>query len=1058
MNLKKIFAAFLSLFVFISVHAASVKVLVEFEHKPKKTELGAIRSIKGLKSIKLFDDIETDYFSRLYEVFVEDAALSELSSHPAVRKIEYIYEVSGALSVVPTEESVLSNDPFATYQWGLFNNGQKIIMDIDDIHSITIPGKNGQDINISPIFGKLDSMMKKDVVVAVLDSGVDIEHPDLKDNIFRNTIECDENGNLRFKPEDDRDENGLKGDCMGWNFTSKGEGDNRPLDDKGHGTHVAGIMSSKIENASGVSGMASRIKILPVKIMKKSERLKGKDLVSFTDRISKGILYAVKMKVDVINLSLGWPRSIDTGHVRQAVQTAIDNGIIVVAAAGNNNIRMPIYPCSYKGVICVGASTIDGKVATFSNYGGNVDLLAPGEKILSTFPTKFTPSFFSVEGYEIKNGTSQAAPYVSGAAAILRSVNPETSKDEILARLWSTAKTVETDKHFMGGLIQINDAIKVAARALIRPIFKGISSVPFVMGKSSFTFDLPVKNYWKKATNIKVVLELDSDGVDLGKKIFSISSLGSGEIMELPVEGQIVSPEKHSEAFLTVRIFVENKLHGEYVHNIYFARQLQNEDDVIVKPVNYDGQIKDLVSIRDGKLVPKFFTVGDRYGRYKTPEYYLAKKSEKGQEMVIMYFQNGGIVTKKRVIEFSSRILNVHRYDLNYDGKPDYFVRSVGIKDGKKFILYSYLDENLEDLFSEAHFAFTPEMKVFLDINQMGFLPVSMPFGKMAVPIWAAVGTIPKASRNPDPWENENLSNMRHVYYFSPDIKHGDHGLPEFIFKIFDDHKFVEKVREDLNLYWTDTVDVLGVLFQNQRDLKNGKLSLQISSGGEFLRDYHVVRVEQDFGSKLENVDFGGVMLEGNFKVPVIRIDENGVEYFASTAFVGLQNDSLAQYLVLKPHDTDVMRGFRYEHERKTDHILGVMASFIKDDINYAFFQTKSNIVLKIVGDGIDATYMHPVNRVSFIPGNTFNELYWPVTMNSGDNVVPAYYIDATELYTGHVYVVAATPEGLISPIKTNIFIPQGCYAMNPVKVGDNESFSIVCKEGNKVVFRYLSI
>lgn len=111
---------------------------------------------------------------------------------------------------------------------------------MDDINSEMIPGLNGFDIGISKVRPSLAQMMKRHVVVAVVDSGIDLDHEDLKENIFRNDLEC-KNGRASFGLLIDKDKNGLAGDCMGWNFVNN---NNRPYDDKGSGTHVAGLISA----------------------------------------------------------------------------------------------------------------------------------------------------------------------------------------------------------------------------------------------------------------------------------------------------------------------------------------------------------------------------------------------------------------------------------------------------------------------------------------------------------------------------------------------------------------------------------------------------------------------------------------------------------------------------------------------------------------------------------------------------------------------------------------------------------------------------------------------
>ena len=318
------------LLVVLTLHAYGADYLVEFKTIPSSRELSSLKHIRGVLKIERFDNIDHPYFSRLYLLSVNKAEHSLLESS-IFKKVEGIYQTE-ASSLNPGRAS-FSQDPFSHWQWNLYHQGQSVLQDIDDINFLNISGDSSYDLGLFSLRQKLPGLLKKDSVVAVIDSGVDIDHEDLKANIYRNTPEC-KNGELPFGLLTDKDGNGLAGDCMGWNFVNN---NNRPYDDKGHGTHVAGIVAAVSDNGKGISGIlpgaSSLIKILPIKVYQGSENMQGATLGAFTDKITKGILYAVKMKVDVINLSMGWPRVMDTEYLRQAVALARSQGISIVAAA-----------------------------------------------------------------------------------------------------------------------------------------------------------------------------------------------------------------------------------------------------------------------------------------------------------------------------------------------------------------------------------------------------------------------------------------------------------------------------------------------------------------------------------------------------------------------------------------------------------------------------------------------------------------------------------------------------------------------------------------------------
>ena len=245
------------------------------------------------------------------------------------------------------------------------------------------------------------------VIVAVVDGGVDYNHEDLRDNIWTNSREIAGNGK-------DDDGNGFIDDVYGWNFN---DNNNDTLDKDGHGTHVAGTIAG-VNNDYGITGIAYDAQIMPVKVL--DENGSG-----FYDAIADGIYYAVNNGADVINLSLGG--EYPSRDIESAIEYAHQSGVTVVMAAGNSSGETPLYPANYADEygIAVGAVDRDNQFADFSNRAGENELAyvtAPGVDIYSTVPG---------DGYEFYNGTSMAAPHVSGVVALMLSADPNLTPDQI---------------------------------------------------------------------------------------------------------------------------------------------------------------------------------------------------------------------------------------------------------------------------------------------------------------------------------------------------------------------------------------------------------------------------------------------------------------------------------------------------------------------------------------------------------------------------------------------------------------------------------------------------
>lgn len=230
------------------------------------------------------------------------------------------------------------------------------------------------------------------VTVAVLDTGVSLEHPELRDCLLPGHDFVDIiSGAGEFI-----------GDFLG--------ADEVPQDEVGHGTHVAGIIAGRGLNMP--AGVVPRCKVLPVRVlgaMRRGNRRVGAGLV---DNINSAVKWAVDQGVDVINMSLG-VRHTDGGLPHQeVVEYASRRGVTIVAAAGNDGQENLYYPGAFESVITVGAVDESDEVAPYSTYGPQVDLVAPGTDIYSTFLD---------DGYAFSTGTSHAAPFVAGAAALLKS-------------------------------------------------------------------------------------------------------------------------------------------------------------------------------------------------------------------------------------------------------------------------------------------------------------------------------------------------------------------------------------------------------------------------------------------------------------------------------------------------------------------------------------------------------------------------------------------------------------------------------------------------------------
>lgn len=316
--------------------------------------------------------------------------------------------------------------------------------------------KTSSDPYLGSLYGltKIDAFSAWDVttgspstIVAVVDTGVDYNHPDLVDNIVKNTAEIPYN-NI------DDDGNGYIDDYSGYDFYDR---DGDPVDVFGHGTHCAGIIGARGDNAFGVVGVSWNVGILPVRVMGPTGGGSDADVAS-------GVIYATQRGASIINLSLGGENP--STVLDNAIDYARTADVLVVAAAGNegvNNDTYGSYPANsnYDNIISVAATDSSDELADFSNYGATtVDVAAPGRSILSTYVAS---SFLSM------SGTSMATPYVAGVAALIKSVQPAFGYVALKEILMNTSDPLSTlaGRSVSGGRVNAYRAVVAASEGVV---------------------------------------------------------------------------------------------------------------------------------------------------------------------------------------------------------------------------------------------------------------------------------------------------------------------------------------------------------------------------------------------------------------------------------------------------------------------------------------------------------------------------------------------------------------------------------------------------------------
>jgi len=377
------------------------EVVVRFHKDPTELELAQIRK-----------DIHALTIQKLGYTFVFRSKKMEMKTmmhyfqqrwNPVYVEPHYLYMTndrqiqSGHLSASSSDnhKSVIPNDVlYKEYQWNL----------------PTISTEKGWSVGRGS-----DS-----IIVGVLDTGVQTDHPDLTGKLVK-----------------------------GMNIVSEKDS---PEDDVGHGTHVAGIIAAAVNNGEGVAGMTWYNKVLPVKVLDSSG-------AGSTYSVAQGVIWATDHGAKVINMSLG--NYAEAQFLHDALKYAFDHDVVLVAASGNDNTERPGYPAAYPEVLAVAATDQKGNKASFSNYGKYIDVAAPGDAIASTYPGS---------QYAALSGTSMASPHVAALAGLIRSINPELKNTEVMDIIRQTAKDIGEkgkDIYFGYGQIDVVKALDAAEQSAV---------------------------------------------------------------------------------------------------------------------------------------------------------------------------------------------------------------------------------------------------------------------------------------------------------------------------------------------------------------------------------------------------------------------------------------------------------------------------------------------------------------------------------------------------------------------------------------------------------------
>lgn len=1008
--------------------------------------------------------------------------------------------LSAVLHISPFASAQFSTqaDELIKNSWGLNNNGQSQVFDLSPMQTYRLQARAGQDIHLLP------AKVGKKIKVAVIDTGVDISHPSLKDQIYHNQKECAAADRTK-----DNDGNEYVGDCTGWSILGDANsmnviGSADFQDEIGHGTHVAGIVASVSKN----------IEIVPIQVIKQADHFNNQPLKPFSfdfspnenarggfssddpslaDRIARAIIYAMTIKADVINLSLGWPPGSDAEIMRAAIAEAQSRGIIIVAAAGNDSTSALLRPCQYKGVICVAAHNPDGAISSFSNYGMGVDIAAPGASIVSSVPQVFrsvrVPGFF---GVEVLSGTSQASPYVAGVVAEMLSRG--VAAQDVYPRLILGSRAVQADlpvlmgpintegvpvlanakyaKDMTGGLLDMTGALSAQAQPLILNADKEIQEILWDRKSSDLAVSFPLKNFWKDIQNKKITVSVENRyKLNIYPAVVSAQLSGdslnwksnSERSLDLKLKIQDVADASKSrlpsELEFLVKVMVDGKLNRQfYVKSEVILNFTKDtvDSDILKIPVT---------GLRERGM--KMYLVDEIYDQKLSNRDYFVLSQEKNGFKIGLIRQSGSTynIETPKFIEFAGNInrtnpLSRIRMDINFDGNSEYILGLQEFKDdGRDFSSSDYtmhffiFDKNMNLIRHES----------FYDIRSLITRDYSwIRVGNELRPAWVTQGQpVIKNYDVTDLWNTEDTDTT------VPPKK------DQNIYMYYLDENF--KLAQIENPAGARIVDVVTPSLSN---VQNGVLPVLVARnlGTEikpsYLNTFSLGYIQNQKLTNEKNID--NLSASQNYR-NLVDTNKDKAHNLSSQISKGADNEFRGTFwFSFDAHQKQRITSLDSRSNKITDQLvnsersifdaaLRIRAVYIGEQHQGAFIITNTEIEYHDLKSKLAARAS--LNKYTFIGDNLVSDLQFPVTIASQNTSTtgvsteksPALFTtEGSGLNRGvkmlvPIFAKDGSVQQMVSPARLRLKAPQGCKALDyPVYLGTEYAMDFDC--GNQML------
>lgn len=900
--------------------------------------------------------------------------------------------------------SAFAADSMFNQQWGLKNEGQSIWRAEGNTRRETVVGTNGADARWPGVEALKNLGGDREVIVAVIDSGMDMGHPEFAGRLF-----------------------------TGKDFLD----DAAMIDDMGHGTHVAGIIAANT-NGVGIQGITpSGVKILPLKVLstkvngftyKKNPRDAAERPRVITDIIADAIVYAIQAKAAVINLSLGWPQQVHSPRVIRALDIAAERGVVIVAAAGNNNKDVPLWPCTHASVICVGAMDNQGHLTEFSNHGGKVDLVAPGEWIVSTLPRTIESRTLRVQGYEAKNGSSQAAPFVAAAAALLKLQDPTITANGVKAKLYASATklTRVQDQRFVRfGALSISGALAISAPAFASVSVKDLVTVGVNRG-GDFDFTLPIEIFGSSSLNPTVALT----GLDARVSV-------QGGVVR--IQGQLESLERDTE----VPVVFSTTLGGRTVSTpatLSLARHITEDDLIQVQLGNLPAA--SLMAIqgilkqaRIGMVAVEDRPSSDFHG------YSIARQDKDITVTSIRANADGFVRITAVPIPAYAQLLAVFEKDVNLDGKNDLIF--YGLNTARDHQVLTFTDIDGRPLFgAQSRWEMPVTTLEGLPLKDEGaradfsWIKHKTFLGDLVLPYYQKAWQMPEEDNSRELLYREELGIDTRLYYWEPYVQDNKVMLRP---RVVDSVAFKRELSRRLSVAPTESMAVERILPQSQAERATGTVRKIVSVGDGFFRRFSILRFSSVANYEIRPYADDDAFLTGNTALATRSLSD--FSFTANSFQLALLNRHTAR---IKPMlEGQTVAPWTLQTSGWSNPFFEVVATFEGAGRRSLFFESRYHVYVYDQGaDGVFGIHRLPINRDSTFPGVSFSETLQPALVSTNDGHSPAVAVNSSMIYGDRLYTMLSSPKSLTRPVALSVKIPANCVALRGQMLSKSLGFS----------------